>query len=114
MAVDVVGDEIVGVFHTGGVERDGVVVDTYAILLKSGRCIQLTEHGIAAANPQGMRPDPMFDRFFGMVIVGVETSEDWPTCGLRLGNGSALVMGSPAPYYWGLYEEVAPDRRDLQ
>ena len=110
--MDVIGDEIERIFHTGGVQHEDAIVDTYAILLKSGRCIELTGRGIIATEHMSMLPDPAFDCFIGLAIVGVEKSEYWPTCGIRLNGGSALVMGSPAPYYWGLYEETATLGRD--
>src|SRR5262245_22223930 len=106
--MNVVGDEIVRVFHTGGIPHDEVAVDCYAILLKSGRCIELTEHEVAACTLDGMKPDDTFDWVIGMRIVAVETDECWPTVGIRSSGGRVLVMGSPAPYYWGLYDEAAP------
>jgi hypothetical protein len=102
--VDVVGDKIVRILHSRGIEYEGAVVDTYAILLASGCCIELTEGGPAPASAEGLEPDPIFDRYVGLRIVAVESAEEWPTCGIRLSNGCALVMGSPHPYYWGLQE----------
>jgi hypothetical protein len=104
--MQLVGDVIVRVYHSGGIDQDGVVVDNYAIVLKSGRCIDLGWDEITETTRDGMEPDPAFDWCIGMTITAVEKGEHWPTWGLRLENGSALTMGSPVPYYWGLYQEI--------
>jgi RNA polymerase subunit RPABC4/transcription elongation factor Spt4 len=102
--MNVVGDEIIRIFHTGGISHDGIAVDRYAILLKSGRCIELMEHEVIACRHEEMMPDDTFEWANGMMIIAVETSECWPTVGLLLSGGRALVMGSPVPNYWGLYD----------
>jgi hypothetical protein len=100
--MEVIGDQIVRILHNGGIQYDDVVVDTYVIQLQSGHCIELNEDGPAPASTKGLEPDTTFDRYIGLRIVSVETSESWPTPGLRLSNGCVLVMGSPHPYYYGL------------
>jgi hypothetical protein len=102
--MDVVGDEIVRILHNGGIQRDNVVVDTFGIQLKSGRCFELTEHGAAPIDAASLKPNPAFDRFIGLRILAVESCDAWPTRGIRLSNGCVLMMGSPSPYYWGMQE----------
>jgi hypothetical protein len=103
--LDIIGDEILRIFHAQGIQHEDVVVKSYAIMLKSGRCIELAEHEILATDCTRMVPDQAFDRFVGLEIIGVETNEYWPTVGIRLSNQSVLVMGSPLPYFWGLCAE---------
>src|SRR5665213_1590335 len=87
LAMDVIGDEIVRILHNGGIQRDDVVVDTFAVQLKSGRCFELTEHGADSIDATGLKPNLAFDRFVGLRILAIESSEDWPTRGIRLSNG---------------------------
>jgi hypothetical protein len=105
--MEVIGDKIIRIYQTSGLEHGGAVVNTHAILLESGRCIELGEKAILPSNQQDLLPDPTFDFCIGATIIGVESCGHWPTCGLRLNDGSALVMGSPSPYYWGLCHESA-------
>jgi len=105
--MELIGEEIAAVVHGGGTEVEGVLVDRYVILLKSGRSIELTMDGVIEASGTGMLCDPVFDWMIGLKIEAVELSDFWPTPGLRLNNRRVVFMGSPAPYYWGLEDREA-------
>ncbi|MCI0376609.1 MAG: hypothetical protein L0215_03290 [Gemmataceae bacterium] len=105
--MDVVNDEIVEILHGDGIEQDGVFVDRYVIVLKTGRSIELTDKGPIAAACEGLKRYPAFDYCIGLRIVSIENGEPYPSCGIRLSNGCILVMGSPHPYYVGLQEAEA-------
>ena len=105
--MDIVGDEILRVLHDGGVQHDDVVVDTFGILLKSGRCVELAEDGPALIEAEGLKPNPIFDRYVGLRIVAIESSEYWPTCGGTAEQRVHPSHGQPHPYYWGMQEADA-------
>jgi hypothetical protein len=100
--MDLAGDEIQQILHSGGVWEGDVLVDRYVIVLHSGRCVELDSSGVRIADATGLTADPAFADCIGARIESVVVSEEWATPGLRLSNCEVLVMGAPRPYYWGL------------
>ncbi len=106
--IDLQGDSIQEVVHSGGVWQGDGLVDRYVIVLHSGRCVELDSSGLRSADATGLTPDPAFADCIGAGIEAIVVSEEWPTPGLQLSNGEVLVMGAPRPYYWGLEARGCP------
>ncbi len=100
--MDLEGDAVQDILHSGGVRHGDVPVDRYVIVLHSGRCVELESAGVRTADGTGFTPDPAFADCVGARIEAIVVSDNLPTAGLRLSSGKVLVMGSPSPYYWGL------------
>jgi len=100
--MELLGDEIQQILHSGGSLEGKVTVDRYVIVLRSGRCVELTADGARSARPTKLIPDATFASSIGNRVEAVVVSDEWSTPGLKLSNGKVLVMGSPHPYYWGL------------